>query len=165
MPNAQSLPAELVNFNRAWLAARKAGDKGSLDLTTTENCRFTDESGRVLEKEEFLRSAESLSPDDQSRFEDVEIRSLGKNAALMFVRLVETNRSQQGITIEFREMKVFRRTSNGWKLAAVQATQIASQRQSTMLSEGTLRQYLGGVYERSTGDPVNLWFLRLRGWI
>jgi hypothetical protein len=152
---AQSSPSELGNFNTAWLAARKAGDKRSLDRMTTENCRFTDDSGRVFEKAEFLKSVEPLPPDDQGRFEDVEIRSLGKDTALMFVRLVETNRSLKGMRVEFREMKVFRRVSGGWKLAAVQATQIAPPRQSTMLSESTLRQYVG-VYERSTGDQLNI---------
>lgn len=153
--DAQSLPSDLANFNTAWLAARKAGDKRSLDRMTTKDCRFTDDSGRVLEKAEFLKSAQPLPPDDQSRFEDVEIRGLAKNAALMFVRLVETNRSLKGIKVEFREMKVFRHSSSGWKLASVQATQIAPQRRSTTLSEGTLRQY-AGVYERSTDDQVNV---------
>jgi hypothetical protein len=154
-PEVRSLPSELADFNTAWLAARNAGDKKSLDRMTTEDCRFTYESGRVLKKAEFLKSAEPLPPDDQSRFEDVEIRGLGKDGAVMFVRLVETNRSLRGITIEFRETKVFRRASGGWKLAAVQATQIAPPRQSTMLPESTLRQYVG-VYERSTGDQVNV---------
>ena len=154
-PYAQLLPSELANFNTAWLAARNAGDKRSLDRMTTEDYRFTDESGRVLEKAEFLKSAEPLPPDDQSRFEDVEIRGLGKDAAVMFVRLVETNRSLRGITVEFREMKVFRRESSVWKLAALQATQIAPPRQSTMLPESTLRQYVG-VYERSTGDQLKV---------
>ena len=77
-PDAQPLPSELANFNTAWLAARNAGDKGSLDRMTTEDFRYTDESGRVLEKAEFLKSAEPLPPDDQSRFEDVEIRGLEK---------------------------------------------------------------------------------------
>ena len=154
-PEAQSLPSELANFNTAWLAARKAGEKKSLDRMTTEDFRITDDSGRVVEKAEFLKSAEPLAPDEQSRFEDVEIRGLGKDAAVMFVRLVATNRSLRGITIEFREMKVFRRASSGWKLAAVQATQIAPQRQSTMLPESTLRQYVG-VYERSVGDQLNV---------
>jgi hypothetical protein len=154
-PDAQSLPSELANFNTAWLAARKAGDKKSLDRMTTEDFRITNDSGRVLEKAEFLKSAEPLPPDEQSRFEDVEIRMLGKDAAVMFVRLLATNRSLSGITVDFREMKVFRRTSSGWKLAAVQATQVATQRQSTMLPESTLRQYVG-VYERSAGDQLNV---------
>jgi hypothetical protein len=153
-PDAQPLASELANFNTAWLAARNAGDKRSLDRMTTEDFRSTNDSGRVLGKAEFLKSVEPL-PDDQSRFEDVEIRDLGKNVALMYVRLVETNRSLKGITVEFREMKVFRRASNGWKLAAVQATLIAPQRRSTMLSEDALRQY-AGVYERSSGDQLNV---------
>ena len=155
MPDAQSLPSELANFNTAWLTARNAGDRGSLDRMTTEDFKYTDESGRVLEKAEFLKSAEPLPPDDQSRFEDVEIRGLGKDSALMFVRLVETNRSLRGITVEFREMKVFHRASSGWKLAAVQATQIAPSRRPTAVPENTLRQYVG-VYERSTGDQLNV---------
>ena len=73
----------------------------------------------------------------------------------MFVRLVETNRSLRGITVEFREMKIFRRTSGGWKLAAIHATQIAPQRQSKMLPEGTLSQYVG-VYERNTEDQLKV---------
>lgn len=154
---AQSSPSELANFNRAWLEARKAGDKGSLDRMTTEDCRFTDDSGRVLRKTEFLKSAEPLPPDDQSRFEDVEILGLGKDTAVMFVRLVETNQSLTGIAVEFREMKVFRRESGSWKLAAVQVTQIAPQPQSAMQSESTLRQYVG-VYERSTGDKLDITF-------
>jgi len=121
---------------------------------TSKDYTYTDDSGRVLGKAEFLKSVEPL-PDDQSRFEDVEIRGLGKNAVLMYVRLVETNRSLKGITVEFREMKVFRRASSGWKLAAVQATQVAPKRQSIMLPETTLRQYVG-VYERSTGDQLNV---------
>jgi hypothetical protein len=52
-------------------------------------------------------------------------------------------------------MKVFRRASSGWKLAAVQATPIAPPRRSTMLSEDALRQYVG-IYERSSGDQVNV---------
>lgn len=122
---------------------------------TTEDFRYTDESGRVLDKAEFLKTAEPLPPDDQSRFEDIEIRGLGKDSAVMFVRLVETNRSLRGITVEFREMKVFHRASSGWKLAAIQATQIAPSRRSTALPESSLRQYVG-VYERSTGDQLNV---------
>jgi Domain of unknown function (DUF4440) len=101
-----------------------AGDTAPWDRVLDENCIITTEDGQVLTKGAFLRQMHPLPAGFSGRIvvRDLSARPVG-SAVVVHYRLDETEDIfDQRLKTMYLETDVYRRSADGWKMVAAQAT-------------------------------------------
>jgi ketosteroid isomerase-like protein len=120
------LEQELMKLEVEWTEAAKNHDKGALGRLLADDFTSVDETGKVINKTQYLAGADDVTIDSYS-YDEVSVRAYG-NVAIVTARWVLKG-SYKGADIsgEYRETDVWLKSGASWQVAASHVTKVIKQ--------------------------------------
>ena len=118
---------QIAELDQRWRAAEIAGDSTALDALTVEDFRLVGPLGFVLTKPQWLAryGGGGLSTQELD-WRDVDLRVIGGVAIAIGIHDQRATFQGRPVDGAFRSTHVYAATADGWRLAAIQLSQIVA---------------------------------------
>lgn len=122
-----STTGEITEFGQRWARAEQAGDTETLDAMTVEDFTLVGPLGFVLSKPQWLaRYRGGGLVTKRLTWDDITVREYGDTAVAIGVHDQEAEYQGNPSDGKFRSTHILVRSGEGWKLAGIQLSPIAS---------------------------------------
>ena len=129
-PQSKSAPLEISGLENELARAYQANDAAALGRLLDEDYAVTDGPGTVSDKAKVLRDHETKRLQVRAfRFDDMKVQMLGADVAIVRGQFTwDASYGEHRIPGgTFRYLRVYSRTSSGWRIKAGQVTPVLSE--------------------------------------